>query len=80
MPLCYAVEMFCDRVAASKIYRGKDYTDDYPLEYYMKGIDSRTMHPETAAFLEALLKMLATEGEEKTFIYLRGIVKTKKDY
>jgi hypothetical protein len=80
MPLRYAAEMFCDRVAASKIYRGENYTDDYPLEYYMRGIDSRTMHPETAAFLEFLLKMLAQKGEQKTFAYLKGIVKAKKEY
>ena len=26
MPLKYVAEMFCDRVAACKIYRGKDYS------------------------------------------------------
>ena len=27
MPAKYVVEMFCDRVAASKIYRGREYDD-----------------------------------------------------
>ncbi len=31
MPLKYVIEMFCDRVAASKIYMGDKYTDAYPL-------------------------------------------------
>ena len=29
------------------------------------------IHPETAALLHFLLKMLAEEGEEKTFRYIR---------
>ena len=37
MPKKYIVEMFCDRVAASKIYQGKKYTDAYPLEYFNRG-------------------------------------------
>ena len=33
MPDNYIVEMFCDRIAASKIYKGNDYTDSSALEY-----------------------------------------------
>ena len=36
MPPKYIAEMFCDRVAASKIYQGKKYTDRHPLEYFMR--------------------------------------------
>ena len=32
MPIKYFKEMFCDRVAASKIYQGKNYTNAHPLE------------------------------------------------
>ena len=80
MPLRYAAEMFCDRVAASKIYKGRDYTDDYPLKYYMSGRDAKTMHPETAAFLEMLLTELAKKGEKAAFAHLKSIVKAKKEY
>jgi len=80
MPLKYAAEMFCDRVAASKIYRGKNYTDSYPLEYYMNGRDAKTMHPETAKFLEMLLTELAQKGEKVAFTHLRNIVKSEKNY
>ena len=34
MPLQFVAGMFCDRVAASKVYKGKDYTDASPWEYY----------------------------------------------
>ncbi len=72
MPQRYVIEMFCDRVAASKIYRGKEYTDSYPLEYFLRGKDSRSIHPETGALIEKLLRMLAEDGESKTFAYIRG--------
>ncbi|MBR5816687.1 MAG: hypothetical protein IKY38_04590, partial [Anaerotignum sp.] len=38
------------------------------------------MHPESLALIDKLLKMLAEEGEAKTFAYTRKIVmKDKKD-
>ena len=60
-------------VAASKTYQGSNYTDRQPLEYYEKGAAKlgKMIHPETAALLHFLLKMLAEEGEEKTFRYIR---------
>ena len=33
------------------------------------------MHPESVALLDQLLKMLAEEGEAKTFAYARMILK-----
>lgn len=79
MPLRFVMEMFCDRVAASKIYRGKDYDDGHPLRYFRGGPDKSEMHPETAALLESLLCMLAGEGEERCFAYLRSL-DAKGDY
>lgn len=75
MPLPYLKETFCDRVAASKIYLGDSYTDSSPLEYYLskKHSGGDIMHPCTACILEKWLKMLANEGEEKTFAYIRSI-------
>ena len=37
MPNEYLFEMFCDRVAASKIYKKEKYNDSCPLEYFMQG-------------------------------------------
>ena len=67
--------MFCDRVAASKIYGGKKYDDAYALNYFLKGKGKRAMHPETAAELERLLVMLSEQGEEKTFAEIKRCVK-----
>ena len=35
MPVNYVVEMFLDRIAASKVYRGAAYTDRDPLDYFL---------------------------------------------
>ena len=75
MPLRYVKEMFCDRVAASKIYMKENYTDSSPLEYFHKAKGIRIIHPETAALLEKLLTMLAVKGEDKTFAYIRHLKK-----
>ena len=71
MPVKYVIEMFCDRVAASKIYQGKNYTDRHPLEYFLKGKGTRMIHENTSDLLESLLIMLAEKGEDETFRYIR---------
>lgn len=80
MPLRYVVEMFCDRVAASKIYQGKNYTDAHPLTYFQRGKTHRSIHPETSDFLESLLSMLAEQGEAATFKYLRRLIREGGSY
>lgn len=71
MPDRYIIEMFCDRVAASKIYNGKKYTDRDALDYFEKGKGHYVMHPHTYRMLYGLLKMLAVKGEDYTFRYIR---------
>lgn len=73
MPLKYVKEMFCDRLAASKIYQGEKYTGSHPIEYFQRGKGKRMIHPETSDLLERLLIMLRDEGEEKTFEYIRNL-------
>ncbi len=67
MPVNYLIEMFCDRVAACKIYKGKDYKDDAALLYFLRGNAKTAMHPATAAELERLLRLLAEQGEQAAF-------------
>ena len=78
MPVKYVVEMFLDRIAASKVYRRGQYTDRDPLEYYDRGKAGDLMHPETRELLEKLLHMLAQEGEETTYRYIRKEVLKKR--
>lgn len=79
MPDKYIAEMFVDRVSASKIYNKGHYTDDMPLNYYKQGKSFDFMHPYTREHLELLLNMLATQGEEKTFRYVKDNYVKKKD-
>lgn len=74
MPDRYIVEMFMDRIAASKVYNGKAYTDRDPLTYYKKGAGKMRLflHPYTRRRLEKLLHMLAVRGEKATFAYIRA--------
>ena len=78
MPYRYVAEMFCDRVAASKIYRGKEYKDSDPLNYFVGRHAKSIMNPETAGDLEELLSMLAEKGEKQTFKYLKQEIKRRK--
>ncbi|MBR4224497.1 MAG: catalase [Oscillospiraceae bacterium] len=75
MPLIYVIEMFCDRVAASKVYNGDKYTDASPLAYFELGRGRRVIHPATSKLLEKLLIMLRDEGEERTFAYIRRLMR-----
>ncbi len=79
MPVKYVVEMCMDRIAACKTYMGADYTDRAPLDYYERGVAKlgNMIHPETAKLLHQLLKMLAEQGEEKTFHYIKKEVLKK---
>ena len=73
MPMRFVKEMFCDRVAASKIYQGKNYTDEHPLTYFRRGNARKKMHADTADLLEDWLVMLAEKGEKETFAYIKKI-------
>ena len=75
MPLNYVMEMMMDRIAASKVYRGKDYRDGWSWEYSSRRKEYVLMHPETRALVERLLLMLRDEGEEKTFAEIRALLK-----
>lgn len=78
MPDIFIFEMFCDRVAASKIYNKEKYTDAMPLEYFLRAKPRRMIHADTARKLEFLLTMLKEKGEDRTFRYIRRQVKKKK--
>lgn len=78
MPVKYVLEMFMDRIAASKTYKKEEYTDRSPLEYYERGKDAMVIHPKTRKQLEFLLEKLARDGEEETFRYIREVIMRKK--
>lgn len=78
MPVRYVVEMFMDRIAACKVYKGAAYKDSDPLIYYNSGKAGDMMHKDTRKLLEKLLHMLAEQGEETVFCYVRREILKKK--
>lgn len=74
MPLPYVLEMVCDRIAASKTYRGEQYTDRDPLAYYERSRYYYIIHPKTDALLKELLTLLAEQGEEALFAGMRRLL------
>lgn len=74
MPTRYMVELCLDRIAACRVYHGKNYTDRDPLDYLNRSRDSRMMHPETKRQVVEILTMLAEKGEKITLKYIRRVV------
>lgn len=80
MPVNYVVEMYIDRVAASKNYQKENYRDDSALNYFLRGRGNYLMHPEAEELLERLLRMLAEKGERATEEYIRReVLHNKKE-
>ena len=79
MPMKYIAEMFCDRIAASKIYEKENYTDASAYNYFKKGIAETLMYPDTAAETEKMLTILKDKGEDAAFAYVRRRLKEAKE-
>lgn len=78
MPKKYFVEMVMDRIAACKVYKGKDYNDGSSLDYLLARDKREYMNAQTYDDLFYVLTMLKEEGEEKTFKYLKEVYLTGK--
>ncbi|MDH6366640.1 MULTISPECIES: DUF5662 family protein [unclassified Breznakia] len=77
MPTKYVVEMFCDRVVASKIYQKDAYTDSSALDYYDNGNGYLIIHPETDKLIRHLLVYLSENGLDKTVAYIKSEILSK---
>ena len=71
MPMKYIAEMFCDRIAACRVYLGDKYTDASPYDYYKRSKDHIMIHPETGKEIEKMLLVLKKRGEDAAFAYVR---------
>ncbi len=80
MPRRYLAEMVMDRIAASKTYQGKNYTDASPLGYMERSRERLLMHPQTRRELEYILTMLKEHGEKETFQYVKTSVLKGKPF
>ena len=75
MPIKYFVEMICDRMAASNTYNGDAYTDASPLEYHERIGHANIIHSTTDVLLQHALTLLANEGEDALFAWLRELLR-----
>ena len=73
MPIKYVKEMFCDRVAACKIYLKDKYNDGSALDYFDKKKAKDLMYVETAILLRSWLLYLKENGEKATFKMIRKV-------
>ena len=80
MPRRYFTEMVMDRLAACRVYKGKEYKDSSALDYFLKSSDQNHMNPETYRQLKLVLTMLSEKGEKETFRFIRETVLTGKPF
>jgi hypothetical protein len=79
MPPRYLAEMFCDRLAAGRVYNGDHYDQSQPYKFFLRGKDKQMLlHPKTTAALEAMLLKLRDEGEDAAFEYVRREILGKR--
>ncbi len=64
MPNRYILEMFCDRVAACRIYHPNDFTNEMPLHYLTSHQMQHLIAPETLRKLTVLLELYRDKGDE----------------
>lgn len=78
MPIKYVVEMFCDRVGATMVYRGKDFDNRSPLDYYQKTRFYYIINEKTDMILKDMLEHLANSSLDETIDYIKKTYLNKK--
>ena len=71
MPARFVAEMFCDRYAASRIYRGAAFENADPWRFFQHSKSRTILNQKTADLLESMLVKLKDEGEDAAFAYIR---------
>ena len=75
MPKKYVAEMFCDRIAACRVYQGEKYTDASPYDYYQGSKGHILINQETSDLLDRWLLLLKKQGEDAAFPQIRRELK-----
>ena len=78
MPLRYTAEMCCDRIAACRVYHGKEYRQGDALEYFISSSAPKLMHFETSEKLREWLTLVRDIGENETFKIIKDEIKQEK--
>jgi len=78
MPLKYTAEMIADRYAACVAYNRNEYTKADAWNYYSRAKHLIIMHKDTRAVLEKALTIMANDGEDAAFKYMKELLKVTK--
>ena len=71
MPRRYVAEMFCDRIAACRVYEKDNYTLASPAKFFYRSSGRFLMHDTTRRELGCLLTLLAVKGERDALSYIK---------
>lgn len=66
IPYKYTVEMICDTIAAGLVYKGKEWTNSSPLEYYNNRKDKEYINEDIKQVLVTVYEQVAKNGINKT--------------
>ena len=75
MPYRYAVECVCDKLAATRVYAGKDYSTDLPLLHWNRYGCRVIGNPLTLKFVESVFVDVKDHGEK--FVLSKRYMKMK---
>ena len=87
IPYKYLAEMACDKMAASIVYGGKQWTNSSQIDYWMKHRNTTIVNPKVDHFLTKLFEQVRDEGLEKTYtkknfkaLYKKYCIDDKTEY
>ena len=66
IPYPYVAEMLCDKLAAGIIYKGKDWTKEYELEYWLNERDKTLVNDQVEALITDAFTQVSKVGINKT--------------
>ena len=67
MPYKYVAEMLCDKMAAGMVYRGKKWTKEYELQYWLKEKDRVMVNPKIADLITDCFTQVSEKGIEEVY-------------
>ena len=91
IPYKYIAETACDKLAASVVYNGKNYTDECVYNYWVREMqnvrEKMIVNPKIANFFEELFIQVKNQGIDKTYtksnlkaLYKKYCIDDKTEY
>ena len=65
IPYQYVTEMLCDKLAAGMVYKGKDWTKEYELDYWLNERDKTLVNDQVEALITEFLTQVSKDGIDK---------------